>query len=120
MITNTLELPQSEYQDHINKMIGLNILVRDKSGRLKLSKIFNRGLALQKQHGVDSLVRDELGSKDVFSNGVFLSGIILIGMCLIPWGIRGNDIFHSINIILKNLQFEQIGNYNAKSSRSFS
>jgi len=111
---NTLDLTPSEYQDYVRKMIELHILIRDKHDKLKISPLVEKGISSQKEQGIDEIVKDELGPNDIESEGVFLSGIILLGMCLVPFGIKGNDLFHCLNIILISLDFTPINQINSK------
>ncbi len=114
MITNTVDLTRNEYQYYIHKMLDLHIIERVKSDKFKISPLFERGLASQKGCGLDKAVKKELGDKDVESGGVYLSGLVLSGLVLLVFGIRGNELFHSLNIILQTLNLSLIPNWNEK------
>lgn len=112
MIVNTYELPKSDNQYYLDKMVESGALFRDTDDSYTLTKAMGNALKTQLKYGITKFVKDELGDKNIHNGAYPLSTPILLGLCLVVLKIQGDDLFHCINIILKIEEVPQIQNFN--------
>jgi len=92
-ICETFNLPESIKNEYVKRLLKNHILTKNKDGIPTITKFFHMAFnSMEKSNFAETI-------KQAAHNDDFLSNMIRLGGCLIVFGIKNDELFHSLNII---------------------
>ncbi len=101
MIEDTQNLPIEIVREYIQKLLEKHILTKNENGDEAVNVFFLKAFTSQEKIGMVKQIKREAPNND------FLSTMIRLGMCLIMFGIKRDELFHSLNIVAISMKLPQ-------------
>lgn len=101
MIEETFDLPDSIKNEYVERLIKNHILTKNKKGIPILTKFFHGAFNSMEKSNFAEMIKQEAHNDDSLSN------MIRLGGCLAMFGIKKDELFHSLNIISFSMNHPQ-------------